>query len=221
MFPLATLNNKYIITTLILLFAFRRVYSLRTNKDTKQKLFDSAFWIGIATLFYPWCFVYIFLIYGGIFLFNKSTIRNILIPIIGFVTPIFIFGIYSLLVNNLSIFNTSLNYSFLFSPYNEIKLLIPITLLVGFIIWTIFPTTSKISSINNEFKTSWFLILAHLAISLILVTTAQNKNGSEFIFLFFPIAIVFTNYLQIIKERWFKEVFLYFFITAILFIELL
>jgi len=56
LFPQSSLNYLFIISNLILLFAFRRIYSLRTNKEIKEKIFDSAFWVGIATLIYPWSF---------------------------------------------------------------------------------------------------------------------------------------------------------------------
>ncbi len=213
MFPFSTLNNTFIITHFFLLLAYRRVYSLRTAKDIKEKLFDSAFWIGIATIVYPNSYIYIVLIYGAIFIFNKSTVRNILIPLIGFLTPILIYQVYLLVVGDFNNFNLQLNYSFEFLNYNSLKLLIPITLILGYLLWAIPLTTVKIVTVNNEFRTSWLLLLIHLLISIIIIIPSLHKNGSEFLFLFFPAAIILTNYLQIIKEKWFKEVFLYLFLV--------
>jgi hypothetical protein len=213
MFPFATLNKHLLITHLLLLLAYRRIYSLRTNKDTKEKLFDSAFWIGIATIVYPNSFLYLLLIYTAIFTFNKSTIRNILIPLVGFLTPILIYGAYLFAVDDFNSFNLQLNYSFSFLNYNSLELLIPITLILGYLLWAIFPTTIRIVTVNNEFRTSWFLLLIHLLISILLIIPSLNKDGSEFLFLFFPAAIILTNYLQIVKEKWFKEVFLYLFLV--------
>jgi len=213
MFPLSTLNSTYLATHLLLLFAYRRIYSLRTTKDTKTKLFDSAFWIGIATIVYPNSFIYILLIYAGIFIFNKSTIRNIFIPLIGFLAPILIYGVYLLAMGDFDNFNLQLKYNFVFLSYNSLKLLIPITLILGYLLWAVPLTTIKIVTVNNEFRTSWFLLLIHLLISILLIIPSLYKNGSEFLFLFFPTAIILTNYLQIIKEEWFKEVFLYLFLV--------
>jgi len=213
MFPFATLNKHLLITHLILLLAYRRIYSLRSNKNTKEKLFDSAFWIGIATIVYPDSFLYLLLIYAAIYTFNKSTIRNILIPLVGFLTPILIYGVYLLTVDDLNSFNLQLNYSFSFLNYNSLELLIPIALILGYLLWAIFPTTVKIVTVNNEFRTSWFLLLIHLLISVIVIILSPNKNGSEFLFMFFPTAIILTNYLQIVKEKWFKEIFLYLFLV--------
>jgi len=212
MFPFSIANNTLLIAHFSLLLAYRRIYSLRTLKDTKEKLFDSSFWIGIATLIYPWSFIYIILVYTAASILNKITIRNIFIPLIGFITPIFIYGVYLLAMNNFNISDLQLNYSFSFSNYNSLELLIPIALILGYLLWAIFPTTVKIVTVNNEFRTSWFLLLIHLLISTIIIILSPNKNGSEFLFIFFPTAIILTNYLQIIKEKWFKEIFLYLFL---------
>lgn len=214
MFPLSMLNFDLIIANLLLLLAYRRIYSLRTNKDTKNKLFDSAFWIGIATLIYPWSSIMIILIYIAILLFDKSTWRNILIPIIGFITPIFIFASYLVAVNDFDSFSNIINYyhSFSFETYNSFKIIIPLSLVCALILWSIFPTTSKITTINNEFKTSWFLLIFHLLILIPVIILSPLKNSAELLFLFFPSALIFTNYLQIAEEKWFKEVFLYTFL---------
>ena len=221
MFPLSLINYLLIITNGILLLAYRKIYSLRSNKDIKRKLFDSAFWVGIATIIYPWCFLFLLLVYAAISIFKKGTLRNVIIPLIGFLTPIIIYGSFLFFSDDLYNFSLQLNYNFRFLDYNSLKLLVPITIIIGFLLWTILPTTVKISSVNNEFKTSWLLILIHLVLCIIIVLTSIDKNGSEFIFMFFPTAIIFTNYLQTVKEKWFKDVFLYLFLAVTILIYFL
>ncbi len=216
MFPFSAINGTLLITHLLLLLAYRRIYSLRTLKDTKEKIFDSSLWIGIATLIYPWSFMYLLLVYAGIYMFRKSTLRNVLIPIIGFLTPIFLYGIYLLLIGTLGNFNLELNYSFSFLTYNSLKLLLPVTLILGYMLWAIFPMTVKVVAINNEFRMSWFLLLVHLIISIIVILFSPNKDGSEFLFIFFPISIILANYLKMVKEKWFREVFLYLFLLIMI-----
>ena len=221
MFPLSTINYLLIIANLILLLAYRRIYSLRTNKDIKEKIFDSAFWVGIATIVYPWCFLFLLLVYAAISIFKKATLRNVIIPLIGFLTPIIIYGVFLFASDDFYSINSQMNYNFSFLDYNSLKMLVPISIIIGFLLWTIIPTTIKISSVNNEFKTSWLLVLFHLLISIIIALTSIDKNGSEFIFIFFPTAIIFTNYLQTTEEKWFKDVFLYLFLAVTISIYLL
>jgi hypothetical protein len=223
MFPFSVLNFEILLVNLILLFAYRRIYSLRTKKETQKKLFDSAFWIGIATIIYPWSAVSMLLIYLAIPIFDKSTLRNVLIPIVGFLAPIVIYVSYMYAANDLDILyeNLSFEYSTSFRAFNSIKLLVPLALICSLCIWAIFPTTYKITTINNEFRSSWNLLVFHFIISIILVLPWPFKNGAELFFLFFPIAVIFTNYLQIIEEKWFKDVFIYTLLAVIILVYVL
>lgn len=217
MFPKVTTNFNIIISHFILLLAFRRIYSLRTIKNPKEKLFDSSFYIGIATLIYPLSIFYVVLPYVAIVSFNKRTIRNVIIPLIGFITPFVIYSSYLILIDKFETLDLAFTPNFLYTTYNSIQLLIPLTLLLGFLIWVLIPTTIKIIQFNSDLKNSWYVLLAHLIISILIIIIAPIKDGSEFLYLFFPSAVIFTNYLQIVKEKWFKEVFLYLFsILAIL-----
>lgn len=222
-FSFTVLDYKLLIVNLLLFFAYRRIYSLRTTKNTQDKLFDSAFWIGIASLIYPWCSMLLLLIFTALFLFDKSTWRNILIPLIGFLCPIFIYAVYLIAIDNFEFFDTLFNFKsdFSFEAYNSLKILIPLSIISGLIIWSILPTTLKINAVNNEFKSSWFLLINHFFLLIIVILPWEGKNGNEFLFLFFPIVIIFTNYLQIVEEKWFKEVFLYSFLVLTLAIHLL
>ncbi len=215
MFPFSVISFKLVIVNFILLLSYRRIYSLRTQKNTKDKLFDSAFWIGIATLIYPWSILTLFLIYIAAFLFDKWTWRNIIIPLIGFVCPIVIYSAYLLLIDKYEGFGTILNFSYLlsFDNYNSFKLLIPLAIIISLMLWAIFPTTLKITIVNNEFKSSWQLLITHFFILVFVVLPWPTKNGSELLFLFFPMALILANYLQIVEEKWFKEVFLYALLT--------
>jgi len=223
MFPFAVLEFKLLIVNLILLFAYRRIYSLRTSKETYKKIFDSAFWIGVATILAPWSSLAILLIYVAIYLFDKVTWRNIIVPLVGFCTPIIIYVTYLYAINDINEFKENLEYlySFSFRIFNSATLLIPLALVTSLLIWSIFPTTFKITTVNNEFKNSWYLLVFHFVILLFVVLPWPVKNGGELLLLFFPIAVIFTNYLQIIEEKWFKEVFLYTLLAVVLTVFLL
>lgn len=215
MFPFSVLDFKLAIVNFILLLSYRRIYSLRTQKDTKEKLFDSAFWIGIASLIYPWSALILSLVFFAAFVFDKWAWRNVLIPIVGFFCPIVIYIAYLTAFNRPELIDTIFNFhlQFDFNNYNSLKLLIPLAIIVSLMLWAIFPTTLKIIAVNNEFRSSWQLLIAHFFILVVMILPWPNKNGSELVFLFFPMAIIYTNYLQMVEENWFKEVFLYSFLT--------
>jgi len=217
MFPFSVLDFELLFVNLILLFAYRRIYSLRTKKETQKKIFDSGFWIGLATVVYPWSSISLLLIYVAIYFFDKSTWRNAIIPIVGFATPILIYASYKYATNDVDMLfeNLIFEYNTNFRVFNSAKLLIPLALICSLSLWSIFPTSYKIITVNNEFRNSWNVLIFHFIAAIFIMLPWSAKNGGELFFLFFPLAIIFTNYLQIIEEKWFKEVFLYTFLAVV------
>ncbi len=217
-FPFSFSDGNILVSNLILLFAYRRIYSLRSALKPKEKIFDSAFWIGLASLFYVWSFLYLFLLFFAIFIFNKLSWKNILIPFIGWITPIFLFYTYLLLIGDLSFFDDywKLQFNFEYYIYLNYRLLVPISFLIFFGLFAIPPITQKNLLAKIDFKSTWFVLLAHIITALIIVLIAPKKNGSEFSFLFFPLSILYANYLQITEKYWLKELVLFnFFILLI------
>lgn len=215
-FPFSFENSDFLISNLFLLLSFRKIYSLRTQIKTKEKIFDSALWISIACIFYSWSILYLILLYAAIFLFNKSSRRNLIIPLIGFVTPIFLLYVYLLIVDNLEIIGLfwELQVNFDLSNYSQNNILIPLILILLFSTISIFATTKQSIMSNQDFKSTWIILIFQLALSIVVVLIAPSKNGSELSFLFFPLSILFANYIQDVKKYWLKELFLYLFIVV-------
>ncbi len=206
-FPLSFDNNDLLIANLFLLFSFRKIYSLRTQLNTMEKIFDSSLWIGIASVFYAWSFIYLILVYIAIWLFHKSNVRNVFIPIIGFFTPIFLLYVFFLMTDQTHVFSSywKLEYSFNFNDYLENKFLLPILFVLTLALVSLFPTTKKSLIAKQDFRSTWNILISQIVLSLFIVFVAPVKNGSETIFLFFPLSILYANYIQGIEKYWLKE----------------
>ncbi len=217
-FPNSYINDGLFISNFILLFAFRRIYSLRSSIETKEKIFDSAFWIGIASLFYVWSLFYLLLVYAAILIFRKTEWRNFVVPILGVLTPVFLSYTYLLAFDDLERFNNlwKLSFDLNFQAYNSYHYMIPLALIGILSIIAIVPTTKRSLLAKIDFKATWTLLIAHILISVIVVMFAPEKNGAELIFLFFPLSVLFANYVQVINRYWVKELIIYIFILMIL-----
>lgn len=217
-FPNSFINEAVFISNFILLLAFRRIYSLRSSIQTKEKIFDSAFWIGIASLFYVWSLFYVILVYAAIVVFRKIDWRNFVIPLIGIITPLFLSYAYLLAFDDLERFYNLWIWGFDLSSqaYNSGHFLFPLVLIGIVALIAIIPTTKRSLLAKIDFKATWTLLIVHLVISLIVVIIAPEKNGSELIFLFFPLSVLFANYLQVISRYWIKESIIYVFILMII-----
>ncbi len=53
------------------------------------------------------------------------------------------------------------------------------------------------------------LIVLFALLGLFIITVTPSKNGSEFIFLFVPLSIIVTNYIEVISKNWIKEALLW------------
>ncbi|MBL4869318.1 MAG: hypothetical protein JKX72_00015 [Robiginitomaculum sp.] len=195
---------------IILLLFFRKIYSLRKPKSIFIKLFDSALWLGVAFLLEPMSILYLVLIYGAIFLFLEYSIRTIVIPVLGFVTPVFLYFTYCFYTDqmmqferlfvlnfdvNSNFYNTSF-YTAVFSLFGIVTLL------------SVLLKSAKIFSVSNRFKRSWILLLLHLLLSIVFVVSLKTHNGTALIAVSIPTAIIIANWVQSIENKWFAEMVL-------------
>ncbi|MDV7186789.1 hypothetical protein R3X25_05795 [Lutibacter sp. TH_r2] len=207
-------NINFLFSNIFLLFSFRKIYSLKSGIKTKLKLFDAAIWIGISALFFEWNSVFLLLVYIGMFIHQRVSFKNIFIPIVGFIAPIFLFFTYCFYTDSFSIFiqNFQFRWSFDFLKYNSIQLLIPFTFLLTVLLWSLIIVTPNIIVISNKLKKSWYILIVHLLLALLVVVVSPVKDGSEILFLIFPATIVIANYLPKSKSENFKNLILYLFV---------
>ncbi len=213
-FPDAMFSSNIVFANFALMLGFRKIYSLRSGIDTKLKLFDACFWIGIATLFYSWSIFFVLLVYVGMIIHQKMTIKNLFIPIVGYLTPMLIYFTYCLYFESTTFFYNKFSYeiNLNFSSYTLLKLLIPVIFLSTVLLWSLVKITPKVVSVRNNFKFSWDVLINHLLISVTIVVLAPTKNGSELFFVIFPSAVMVANLMHHIKSKIIRNMILYAFL---------
>ncbi|WP_298550558.1 DUF6427 family protein [uncultured Algibacter sp.] len=205
-----TSDSNVLLSNFFVLLGLRRIVSLRSPKNTKKKLFDAAFWIAIAALFYFWAILFFVLIIVSLILYTDYNIRHWIIPFLAVLSVFVICSCVSVVLYDsfFVIFNLSPEISYDFSNYNSVSYLISITVLLSFGIWSSIYYLQNIKKKKKAFRVSFKTIILAAIIGFFIVVQAPNKNGSEFLFLFAPLAIIVANYIDIIQEKWFKEIFL-------------
>ncbi|WP_435135530.1 DUF6427 family protein [Formosa sp. A9] len=208
--PQTMLSENIVFSNFFVLLALRRILSLRSHKDIKKKVFDAAFWIAIASLFYFWSILFLILIFAALLFNSINTIKEWLIPFIGVATVYILAVCYSVLMYNdfVSAFNVVISTSFDFNTYNSLQYVAGVTLLISFGIWSSVFYIRSIQSKQKNFKPGYKVILIAVLIAFSIMIVSPKKEGGEFLFLFAPLAIIMTNYLEIIQDKWFKELFL-------------
>ena len=205
-----TNHSNVLLSNFFVLLGLRRIVSLRSSKNTKKKLFDAAFWIAVAALFNFWSVLFFVLIILSLILYTDNNIRHWIIPFLGVLSVFIICSSVSVVLYDsfFEIFNLSPGVSYDFSNYNSVQYLIAITVLLSFGVWSSIFYLQNIKKKKKALRSSFKTIILAAVIGFFIVIQAPIKNGSEFLFLFAPLAIIIANYIDIIQEKWFKEIFL-------------
>ncbi|MCP9199321.1 DUF6427 family protein [Gramella sp. GC03-9] len=208
-FPKLLQNSPVIIANLCLLFAFRRIISLRSYKSVQKKIFDASFWVSIASLYYFWSSLFFILIFFAILNF-ASSFKNWLIPFVAMLAVGSLTLCFHLLAyDQWYLFQDWFQPSeFDFSKYGEVPILVPLSFLLGLLIWTLFPYFVAIQKASVTRRPVLSVVLLYLALAIVVAILAPEKNGSELIFFFVPLSIVASNYFESKKDRIFKEILL-------------
>lgn len=210
MFAAAMQNNDVILSNLFLLLALRRILSLKSQRQTIQKVFDATLWIGVASLFYFWSILFLVIVYFGILTHVGHRFKNWLVPIIALLTLLSLVTTANLLITNTfyTFGDWFQNSNFNFDPYSNANILIPAAFLFALTLWSSFFYMMIIQKASANAKASLFLILLCAGVALTVAVLAPTKDGSELLFFFAPLAIIVTNYFQHMRDKWFKETLL-------------
>lgn len=211
--------GSIIVSNVFILFAVRRIISLRSNLHIKKKLFDAAFWIALASLFYFWAILFLILVFAALIFYSIGQPNNWIIPFTGIITVALIVVSFNIISQNtFGDINTFIDsVSFDFSNYSQTNLMVSISVISLVGLWALFFYVKKLQDKSRALRPSLVLILIALIIGITIVVLSPNKNGSEFIFLFAPLAIITTNYIESIKKVWLAELFIWLLIITPIF----
>lgn len=200
-FPQTFKITSIFIAHFFLLLSFRRIYSLKTHTNTKAKIFDSALWIGVATLIFNWSILFLLLEIVAMILFRKQSIRNFIVLVIGFLTPIFLVFTYCFFMDLMPYFNNL--YAFKYAVILKKEALKLWVYLLGFGVFlsiAIVLVNSRINLLANSLKPFWILILFHLLTSSTIFIVTPLKE-SAVLLLFFPTAIIIANFIEVLTNK--------------------
>ncbi|WP_299156047.1 DUF6427 family protein [uncultured Tenacibaculum sp.] len=201
-----TINNTFFACLTVLLF-LRKVYSIQSSKNTFHKLFDGGLWLGISFLIEPYTAIFIVLLYLSIYLHQRFTYQTLLIPLIGFGSPVFLYYTYCFWYDKTQDFYLLFNWNFSFDLdfYLQTKYLFPVIFVSFFTLSAILLKSPKALAVLNSFRKNWILTLTHLTVSLSIIFLIKDKTGSELLFSFFPISIILANGLELFQKKWFAD----------------
>jgi len=218
-FPNILNNTKLLLANFFILLSLRRLVSLQTLKAPKEKIFDAALWIFVASLFHFWCILFIIVVYISIIFHVSRDYRNWLIPFIAFFATAVIFVLYDLVVDNAAVSTylqsemMNLQLDYFTNKYQNIAFSIYAVFVVFFIFPSIFSLTSKPLNLQASYKKVIFTAL----IGIVIFVISVNKSNDILVFTFLPLAIMATNTVEYLQNKLQQEIILFFSIACAFF----
>lgn len=209
-FPKIFQNGEVLIANFFLLLALRRLVSLKSMKEPKEKLFDASFWIFIAALFHFWSIVYILLVFVSIILHVSRDYKNWLIPFIAlFSVSVLFFAVNLFLDNELTEYLSrqsylSLDFTYFETVYQNIALALFSSIALLFFINLVLTINIKALNLQSSYKK----ILISFILGVTIYVLSADKNNSCLLFCFAPLAIMGGNFLEGFQNKLLREIIL-------------
>jgi hypothetical protein len=194
-----------------LLLALRRLISLKSLLQTKEKIFDASFWIFLAALFHFWSIFYIILVFIAVILHVSKDYRNWIIPFIAlFAVTILFFLANSILDNTLLstlLDKTYISFDFYYfeNIYQRIALAVFTSLSLFAFVLHVFDVPNKALNMQSSHKAILFSFILGVGIYVL----SANKNNGSLAFCFGPLAIIGANFIEKIENNLVKEIVVY------------
>jgi hypothetical protein len=208
-FPTTIILTKISFAHLFILLAARRIYGLQYKKERNLKLFDIGLFLGIAYLLYPLSIVFLIVAFTAYFFFIKNIEKELFIPIIGFLTPIFLIYVYFIIFKKPKDFITLIEFNIGFDNiiYNTSRFYATL-FLVGIVFYALYSNVKNLHKGGVDKQRNTKLILSHLVFAVIVIALYLSDTKAAIQFVFFPVAVLIGNSIVNIKKNWIKELLL-------------
>jgi len=209
-FPNILNNINLLLANFFILLSMRRLVSLQTLNAPKEKIFDAALWIFVASLFQFWCILFIILVYISIIFHVSRDYRNWLIPFVAFFATAVIFVLYDLVIDKSAISTylqsevMNFQVDYFKNNYQNIAFSIYTVFVLFFIFPFIFTLTSKPLNLQASYKKVIFTTL----IGIVIFVISANKSNELLVFTFLPMAIMTTNTIEYLQNKIQQEIIL-------------
>jgi len=200
--------HPILFANLFFLIAWERISNIIEKSNTITAFFNSAFFIGIASLFYPNYAYFLIIIALSTSLNRISHIREFTMIVLGFITVwYFYLAIYFIFFNELAFSGIEMDFSFGFKEFKTLNLsqlffilYVGILLFLASINLSLYMSNVKIQIRRNlKFLLSWFLTGLFIFVF--------TQSSLEIIYIIaVPISMQFAIYFLNIKNKWSPEI---------------
>lgn len=205
--PEVFLELSVVLSSVFVLLAIRRLASLQSHVEIKQKIFDASLWVSMAAVFEFWSILFFALIFIAVIIQVSNDFRNWIIPFLGFSVILILFVLYAL-VFDFEVLDTIQDKMIVGFDLNHVISLfysIPTAALFSFLfivlVFQVMVVSSYLAIMQNTIK----IIIAMLLIGILVYVFSSEKHDGLLLYCFAPLAIMASNFISAIKKTWIKE----------------
>ncbi|KAF2082538.1 DUF6427 family protein [Flavobacterium sharifuzzamanii] len=218
-FPTIFNNSNIIYANFFILLALRRLVSLQSLKASKEKIFDAAFWIFIASLFQFWSILFLILVYISIIFHVSRDYRNWVLPFIALLAVTILFYMTSLILNfdaiafiqERAVIDFRIDY--FKNNYENAALSIYTAVALFFVTSMLMTLSNRPQIVHSSYKK----IVACFFIAVFVYIISPNKSNDLLLFSIAPLSIMATSHVEYMQQKLNNEIVYYTLIVCSLF----
>ena len=218
-FPTIFNDSNVIYANFFILLALRRLISLQSLKASKEKIFDAAFWIFVASLFQFWSILFIILVYISIIFHVSRDYRNWVLPFIALLAVIILFYMTSLILNfdaiafiqERAVVDFRIDY--FKNNYENAALSIYTAVALFFVTSMLMTLSNRPQIVHSSYKK----VVACFFIAAFVYIISPNKSNDLLLFSIAPLTIMATSHVEYVQQKLNNEIVYYTLIVCSLF----
>lgn len=218
-FPTIFNDSNVVYANFFILLALRRLVSLQSLKASKEKIFDAAFWIFVASLFQFWSILFIILVYISIIFHVSRDYRNWVLPFIALLAVIILFYMTSLILNidaltfiqERAVVDFRIDY--FKNNYENAALSIYTAVALFFVTSMLMTLSNRPQIVHSSYKK----IVACFFIAVFVYIISPNKSNDLLLFSIAPLTIMAASHVEYVQQKLNNEIVYYTLIVCSLF----
>lgn len=201
--------HPLLIANLFLLLALDKALLFEKSKNHFKRYFESGFFLGLGTLFYPNIFVLIFVVWLTMIYLRTFNWREWLSSVLGLITPLMLYAGFLFLTDNIQILSNKIPFLFAGKApepgFSQYSLFAMAYLLFVFIIAIV--SGARVVGLRKISSRKYFSLFFLMVIGIIALVFAVSALGFEFIIsLAIPLSIICSIFFSDIRSKWVGEV---------------
>jgi hypothetical protein len=218
-FPTIFNDSNVVYANFFILLALRRLVSLQSLKASKEKIFDAAFWIFVASLFQFWSILFIILVYISIIFHVSRDYRNWVLPFIALLAVIILFYMTSLILNidaitfvqERAVVDFRIDY--FKNNYENAALSIYTAVALFFVTSMLMTLSNRPQIVHSSYKK----VVACFFIAVFVYIISPNKSNDLLLFSIAPLTIMAASHVEYVQQKLNNEIVYYTLIVCSLF----